>query len=233
MTKPRDNDDVDRGNRALLSSVARANGVVSTSLHRAIRQHARNEEYDARKDGLDFLQAKNGLMTSYLVDLTLLLRCRLNARGRRKNDGGEEDGDGGEGEGERSEGESNDARRRRECLERLLETRTALEKLRPMEKRMRYQIDKLLALSTLGAGTFAAVGREEEEEEERRRRRSVRATTPTSATAAIDRSVLPEVTNGTPPRNNGEARATNKREPPARPRPSPRRTRSPRWATSC
>ncbi|KAL3763146.1 hypothetical protein ACHAW5_004649 [Stephanodiscus triporus] len=42
--------------------------------------------------------------------------------------------------------------------------KVALERMRPLEKKMRYQIDKLLALSTLGggAGTFAAMGREEE-----------------------------------------------------------------------
>jgi len=50
--------------------------------------------------------------------------------------------------------------------------KVALERMRPLERKMRYQIDKLLALSTLGAmegagsaGTFASVGREIEEEE--------------------------------------------------------------------
>jgi len=52
--------------------------------------------------------------------------------------------------------------------------KVALERMRPLERKMRYQIDKLLALSTLGAmggavnaGTFASVGREVEEEEEK------------------------------------------------------------------
>ena len=50
--------------------------------------------------------------------------------------------------------------------------KVALERMRPLERKMRYQIDKLLALSTLGAmggagsaGTFASVGREVEEKE--------------------------------------------------------------------
>jgi len=80
---------------------------------------------------------------SYLIDLTLLLRCRLNSN---------------------NESQRNEAQKQ-QCLARLLEMKTALEKIRPLEKRMRYQIDKLLALATLGAGTFAATGREEEEEE--------------------------------------------------------------------
>ncbi|KAK1748858.1 casein kinase I family protein [Skeletonema marinoi] len=44
--------------------------------------------------------------------------------------------------------------------------KAALEKMRPLEKKLRYQIDKLLALSTLGAGTFAAEGREKEVEDD-------------------------------------------------------------------
>lgn len=131
--------------RALLSSVSKANGVVASSLHRAIRRHLQNDDYDAKTEGLDFLQVKNGLMMSYLIDLTLLLRLRLKAR--------REDG-------------PTDEEEREQCLERLLKMKTALEKLRPLERRMRYQIDKLLALSTLGAGTFAANGREEEEEDD-------------------------------------------------------------------
>lgn len=127
-----------------LQSINKTNDVVSTTLHRTIQQHVRNKEYDAEKEGLDFVQAKNGLLLSYLVDLTLLLRCRLN----RCN--------GDDQQQTRQEGE---------CLARLNEMKAVLEKARPLEKRMRYQIDKLLALSTLGAGTFAAVGREEEEKE--------------------------------------------------------------------
>jgi hypothetical protein len=143
------------GNQELLTSVAKSNATVTTSLHRAIRHHIKNKEYDARTDGLDYLQVKNGIMMSYLIDLTMLLRCRLKAQ--RKKENGSED--------EEDETDSTDIDAQ-QCIERLLEMKAALEKMRPLEKRMRYQIDKLLALSTLGAGTFAAVGREEEEKEE-------------------------------------------------------------------
>eukprot|EP00571_Detonula_confervacea_P011418 CAMPEP_0172304446 /NCGR_PEP_ID=MMETSP1058-20130122/5851_1 /TAXON_ID=83371 /ORGANISM="Detonula confervacea, Strain CCMP 353" /LENGTH=524 /DNA_ID=CAMNT_0013015673 /DNA_START=152 /DNA_END=1724 /DNA_ORIENTATION=- len=143
----------DNDQTQLLSSITKTNNVVTTSLHRTIRHHTQNKEYDAKTDGLDFLQAKNGLMISYLIDLTLLLRCRL----------------------DNNNGSSSDSRQQQqECLERLLEMKTALEKIRPLEKRMRYQIDKLLALSTLGAGTFAAVGRELEEDEEKKKKEEER-----------------------------------------------------------
>lgn len=128
----------------LLTCIAKSNATVSTSLHKAIHQYTTNKEYDARTDGLDYLQVKNGIMISYLVDLTMLLRCRLNAD---------------------DETESN-KETADQCIKRLQEMKAALEKMRPLEKRMRYQIDKLLALSTLGAGTFAAVGQEEEEKDD-------------------------------------------------------------------
>lgn len=141
----------DNDNEQLLSSITKTNNVVTTSLHRTIRHHTQSKEYDAKTDGLDFLQVKNGLMVSYMIDLTLLLRCRLDANTS-------------------SEARQNQQQQQQECRERLLEMKTALEKIRPLEKRMRYQIDKLLALSTLGAGTFAAVGRELEDEEKKEER---------------------------------------------------------------
>lgn len=124
----------------LLTCLAKSNSTVTTSLHRAIQQYAKNKEYNAQTDGLDYLQVKNGVMITYLIDLTVILRCKLNS--------GEEDSEVGE-----------------QCIKRLQEMKAALEKMRPLEKKMRYQIDKLLALSTLGAGTFAAVGQEEEEKD--------------------------------------------------------------------
>ncbi|KAL9178800.1 hypothetical protein ACHAXT_003931 [Thalassiosira profunda] len=150
------------------AALSKTNDVAAASLRRAIRQHAQNGGYDARTDGLDFLQAKNGLMLSYLIDLTVLMRCRLQRSSLKEGDGGG-DPDGGDSDGDGStQKQSQPQQEAEECLARLLETKTALEKLRPLEKKMRYQIDKLLALATLGAGTFAGAGREEEEEEEER-----------------------------------------------------------------
>eukprot|EP00579_Thalassiosira_antarctica_P024227 CAMPEP_0201983960 /NCGR_PEP_ID=MMETSP0904-20121228/82085_1 /ASSEMBLY_ACC=CAM_ASM_000553 /TAXON_ID=420261 /ORGANISM="Thalassiosira antarctica, Strain CCMP982" /LENGTH=452 /DNA_ID=CAMNT_0048537221 /DNA_START=79 /DNA_END=1437 /DNA_ORIENTATION=+ len=152
-------------NQAIATSVSKTNNVVINSLHRTIRQHTKNKEYNAQTDGLDFLQVKNGLMISYMIDLTLLLRCRLDGNSQQQK---RADGDTSSSEEEKEEQHEDlaNTQQQQQCLERLLEMKTALEKIRPLEKRMRYQIDKLLALATLGASTFAAVGREQEEEEQ-------------------------------------------------------------------
>jgi len=130
---------------ALLTCIAKLNATVTTSLHRSIKQYVSNKEYDSCTDGLDYLQVKNGMMISYLIDLTMLLRYK------QKSDVG-------------NDRDSAHTKMGKECLIRLQEMKVALDKMRPLEKRMRYQIDKLLALSTLGAGTFAAVRQDEGEE---------------------------------------------------------------------
>ena len=109
---------------------------------------------------LNYLQVKNDILLSYLIDLSLLLRHRLSAS---------------------SSSSSKQQQRQQKiesCQARLQETKVILERIRPMEKKMRYQIDKLLALSTVihsansdgsntgEAGMFAAVGREKELAEE-------------------------------------------------------------------
>ena len=144
------NDNDSSPHQELLTSLAKTNTTITSSLHRSIRHHVNNKEYNARTDGLDFLQSKNGIMISYLIDLTMLLKLRLNQQNQQQN-------------GDDDEEKSMQQQQQEECINRLLEMKAALEKMRPLEKRMRYQIDKLLALSTLGAGMFAAVGREEEE----------------------------------------------------------------------
>ncbi len=138
---------------ALLNPLAKTCATVKTSLHRAIRNHKSSKEYDSQNGGLDFLRAKNGLLLSYLIDLTMLLSLRCRQKDSSYDD--EED----------DEEEKAIIHSRQECIERLVEMKAALEKIRPLEKKLRYQIDKLLALSTLGAGTFAAEGREKDEED--------------------------------------------------------------------
>mmetsp|Transcript_23006 Transcript_23006/g.25364 ORF Transcript_23006/g.25364 Transcript_23006/m.25364 type:complete len:386 (+) Transcript_23006:46-1203(+) len=71
------------------------------------------------KDCLDFLDAKNSLLLSYLIDLV-------------QKNFIEDDDDDDESENDRTK-------------ERLLETKAALEKIRPMEKKMKYQLEKLLS----------------------------------------------------------------------------------------
>jgi hypothetical protein len=99
------------------------------SLMPAIEEHVTNEAFDSAKDGLDFLEVKNSLLLTYLIDLTYNVRERVL---KKHND---------------------------ENLRRLIETRTVLDKTRPLEKKMRYQIDKLLAATTT---SFAAGGTNED-----------------------------------------------------------------------
>ena len=137
-------------NNNLLKTLSKTNNVTSTTLHSTITTHnSSSKQYDAKKDSLDYLSVKNGIMISYLIDLTLLLKYRLEAK---KNSGSVK-----ASSSEDTNAISEDKKKEIQQLQkRLIEQRTLLTKIRPLEKKLRYQIDKLLALSTLGAGTFAA-----------------------------------------------------------------------------
>jgi hypothetical protein len=95
---------------------------VEGTLAPAIEEHVGSSEFAAASDGLDFLDVKNSLLLSYLIDLVQ----HLSSSG---------DGDG-------------------ENMKRLTEMKIALEKIRPLEKKMRYQLDKLLSNSN-SSSTFA------------------------------------------------------------------------------
>ena len=156
----------------LVSSLSKTNNVVSTTLHQSISNHTTNNKYSAESDGLDYLQVKNGIMLSYLIDLTMLLKYRL--------------------EGSSSSGSgSNTDQAQKECLTRLLEMRTILIKIRPLEKKLRYQIDKLLALSTLGAGMFAA--RDEEQDDDEKKEQHEESTTEQLNTSTDPLSFKPDL----------------------------------------
>lgn len=77
-----------------------------------------------------FFKVKNTLMISYLIDLTLLLRNRSRTYNPTYDSS--------------DEVRSSIPR----CVERLQEMRIIFDRIRPVEKKMRYQIDKVLALST-------------------------------------------------------------------------------------
>ncbi|EJK52586.1 hypothetical protein THAOC_28121 [Thalassiosira oceanica] len=138
---------MESSDKKLLSTLGKINGTTVPSLRRSIEHHVDNKEYSSRKDGLNYLSVKNSVLLSYLIDLTMLLKLRMESNADNEREDGSDD-------------EDNDATE--QCIERLRTMKTAIEKMRPLEKRMRYQIDKLLALSTLGAETFA--GREKTEE---------------------------------------------------------------------
>jgi U3 small nucleolar ribonucleoprotein protein LCP5 len=78
------------------------------------------------KKGLDFLETKNSLLLSYLIDLVVLLKSKLQGKDPPN-------------------------------LKRLTEMKVALDKIRGLDKKLRYQIDKLLAAAS-SASVFAESG---------------------------------------------------------------------------
>lgn len=115
----------------ILSSIDEVLKKVSSSLSPSIRQHIDSTEFDHEKDSFDFLDAKNGLLLSYLIDLTLFIKLKS------------------------TEMADND-QQMAQCLNRLLESKIALEKIRPLEKKMRYQLNKLLT-TTVNPNTISDI----------------------------------------------------------------------------
>mmetsp|Transcript_9612 Transcript_9612/g.18052 ORF Transcript_9612/g.18052 Transcript_9612/m.18052 type:complete len:439 (-) Transcript_9612:31-1347(-) len=110
--------------QTILSALEETTKKVTLSLVPSIANHVKNENFHAR-DGLDFLETKNSLLLSYLIDLTQYVKLNL-SKGK-------------------------DEAKMESCTKRLREMKIILEKIRPLEKKMRYQIDKLLALSASSA----------------------------------------------------------------------------------
>ncbi|XP_013794149.1 neuroguidin-like isoform X2 [Limulus polyphemus] len=73
------------------------------------------------KKGITILEVKNHMLLSYLTNLTFLMWRKLN--------------------GQKISGET--------AVERLAEYRTVLEKIRPIEQKLKYQIDKLIKTGTI------------------------------------------------------------------------------------
>jgi U3 small nucleolar ribonucleoprotein protein LCP5 len=120
---------------ALVQGLQETTQKVEASLLEAIGEHINSTDF-APSDGLDFLDTKNSLLLSYLIDLTFYLRERLSNKSSSPDDD-----------------ESSDNNNRH----RLTEMKTALDKLRGLDKKLRYQIDKLLAAGTT-ATTFVTSG---------------------------------------------------------------------------
>jgi U3 small nucleolar ribonucleoprotein protein LCP5 len=99
---------------------------IQSALQPSIESHTTSESFSP-KDGLDFLDVKNSLLLSYLIDLTVYIR-------------------------DKSKGTSNENN-----LKRLTEMKTVLDKMGGLDKKLRYQIDKLMAASST-ASTFATGG---------------------------------------------------------------------------
>lgn len=72
--------------------------------------------------GLSFLEMKYNMLLSYLINLTCIILRKCS--------------------GEKIEGDP--------CIDRLIEIRTVLEKIRPINHKLKYQIDKLVKTAAIG-----------------------------------------------------------------------------------
>lgn len=126
---------------SLVSALKETNSKIS-SFSKAVEEHLRNNDFDCGKDSLDFLHVKNTMMLSYLIDLTHLVRLANS-----KSD----------------HSELSTCPKVNACLSRLNEMRVAFDKMRPMEKKLRYQVDKLLSVS---ASVYAEANNENDSSEE-------------------------------------------------------------------
>ncbi|PIK58073.1 putative neuroguidin isoform X2 [Apostichopus japonicus] len=92
-----------------------------TDFIQSILKKVENGESKTSK-GISFLDVKYQLLLSYVIDLTHLMLMKS--------------------EGKKLEGDK--------TIERLVETRTVLEKMRPVDMKIRYQVDKLIKTATSG-----------------------------------------------------------------------------------
>jgi len=94
--------------------------------------------------GLDFLDAKNGLLLSYLIELVVRVRNQLVLAKKRRS------------AASTSPADVDDDAANRLHLCRLTEMKACLDRVRGLDKKLRYQIDKLLAAGTTAASFAAA-----------------------------------------------------------------------------
>ena len=112
--------------KAAVASLKETSQKVQAAVIPAIAAIENSKEF-SKKDGLDFLDVKNSLLLSYLIELTVFVRNKNNGTSNEKN------------------------------LHRLTEMKTVLDKTRGLDKKLRYQIEKLLAANT-SATSYAAGG---------------------------------------------------------------------------
>ncbi|XP_054710713.1 neuroguidin-A-like [Uloborus diversus] len=100
--------------------------VASTVLEtiQNVIKQVKKDEFQGK--GLSFLDMKNQMMLSYVTNLTYIILKKIS--------------------GQKIEGEP--------AIERLVELRTTLEKIRPIDEKLKYQINKLV--STASSGTVDA-----------------------------------------------------------------------------
>lgn len=93
----------------------------ATSHVKALCKKAENGDFNTSK-GISFLEVKYQLLLSYLINLTYVMLKKAR--------------------GESIKGEPS--------IKRLVEVRTVLEKMRPIDQKLKYQVDKVIRLATTG-----------------------------------------------------------------------------------
>lgn len=109
-----------------VASLEETSKKVDSSLTPSIESSIASTTF-SKEDMLDFLDVKNSLMASYMIDLTLYIRNKNCGKLDAKN------------------------------INRLTEMKIVLDKMRGLDKKLRYQIEKLLSAAT-SASTFASAG---------------------------------------------------------------------------
>ncbi|XP_046328969.1 neuroguidin-like [Haliotis rufescens] len=88
----------------------------------ALLQRVKDGEFDTSK-GVSFLEVKYQMLLSYLTNLTFVLLKKTSGQSIERD----------------------------ASIERLVEIRTVLEKMRPIDQKLKYQVDKLIKTATTGA----------------------------------------------------------------------------------
>lgn len=114
------------GKSKTAASIEETSRKVDASVLPAIESMISSSKF-SKENMLDFLDVKNSLMTSYMIDLTLYVKNRNIGKVDVKN------------------------------IRRLTEMKVVLDKMRGLDKKLRYQIEKLLNSAT-SASTFASAG---------------------------------------------------------------------------
>ena len=111
-------------NTQLQQNLLETTQKVEASLQQAIQEHIHSSLDFSPSHGLDFLDVKNSLLLSYIIELVYDFRNRLlqgNTNENRNSGGGR--------------GGRDDA-----SLHRLIVMRTVLDKMRGLDKKLRYQV---------------------------------------------------------------------------------------------
>ena len=128
--------------------------LVQQSLQPLIEGYGNDSSFSPT-DGLDFLQVKNSLLLSYLIDLTV--HCRDTYGNEGKEDGDDSSSDASNDDDEDPEEQSSSS-----TITRLNEMKVVLDKMRGLDKKLRYQIDKLMAADS--SATSFATGAENDDD---------------------------------------------------------------------